>query len=360
MERINRNNYEVYFIDYFDGNLDSEQIQDLMVFLNNYPDLREEFETFKTIRLPVEEVAYPDKNTLKEKLTIQDEEYSLFDELCIRYFEGELNEGQKREFYQHLEASPKRKKEFESYRRTIQKPDKKIRFPKKYRLKKGRMIDISRNRIYQYVALAASVLLLVGLYFLLPGNKDLTYSDNLNNEINNIDNENNKVAISSIELPPIPEKEIELEYSKIDDNRLLSQASNEINTPDRLPNNDLDNSKPLQSIKQKYQVKIQENPVYAGIIEPKDNWQEFQLESKSFNSYDKVNRFLSQRIENTLNQTIPRRKINLWEIADLGFKGISKLTGKEIFLERQYDSRGDLEKLAFKTESFKIATRLKK
>ena len=43
---INKENYEAYFLDYQEGTLAPGQVAELMVFLEMYPELKEELETF--------------------------------------------------------------------------------------------------------------------------------------------------------------------------------------------------------------------------------------------------------------------------------------------------------------------------
>jgi hypothetical protein len=44
--KIDRENYGSYFIDYFDGQLDPQGVAELMLFLEQHPDLKEEFESY--------------------------------------------------------------------------------------------------------------------------------------------------------------------------------------------------------------------------------------------------------------------------------------------------------------------------
>ena len=43
---INRTNYEIYFIDYFDGRLDEKSQKELFAFLKANADLKDEFDRF--------------------------------------------------------------------------------------------------------------------------------------------------------------------------------------------------------------------------------------------------------------------------------------------------------------------------
>ncbi len=52
MEKINRHNYEAYFLDFAEGNLSPEQIVELEKFLEKNPELRSELEDFEVFQLP--------------------------------------------------------------------------------------------------------------------------------------------------------------------------------------------------------------------------------------------------------------------------------------------------------------------
>ena len=56
--KVNRNNYEVWMIDYFDGKLNASEIADLMAFIEVHEDIREEFELFSNETLDKEEVTF--------------------------------------------------------------------------------------------------------------------------------------------------------------------------------------------------------------------------------------------------------------------------------------------------------------
>jgi hypothetical protein len=69
MDTISRNNYEVWFIDYLDGQLDCGQVDQLLDFLNENPDLRNELEAAAGIRLTITEDQMDNKDALKYSAT---------------------------------------------------------------------------------------------------------------------------------------------------------------------------------------------------------------------------------------------------------------------------------------------------
>ncbi|KXK46137.1 MAG: hypothetical protein UZ10_BCD003001461 [Bacteroidetes bacterium OLB10] len=64
---INRENYEIWFIDYFDGKLSPEQTAELLLFLEENGDLKLEFDSFSNITLPEQDVKFENKMSLKKK-----------------------------------------------------------------------------------------------------------------------------------------------------------------------------------------------------------------------------------------------------------------------------------------------------
>ena len=83
---INLNNYEEYFIDYFDGSLSSSEQEILMSFIEQYPHLKEEFYFFGKEELVKDTVSFKNKTSLYKKPLLKNTDDSNFDELCIAYF----------------------------------------------------------------------------------------------------------------------------------------------------------------------------------------------------------------------------------------------------------------------------------
>jgi len=64
--KINRDNYEAYFLDYHEGALNPEEMAEVLVFVGQNPDLKEQFEEFENISLPADEsISFAGKDFLK-------------------------------------------------------------------------------------------------------------------------------------------------------------------------------------------------------------------------------------------------------------------------------------------------------
>lgn len=359
MERINRDNYEIYFMDYLDGNLDPCQKDDLMAFLKNNPDLEHELDALKNSPFVEEnDVSFKSKDALKKQLTLSHPDYTLFDDLAIGKLEGALTENQVQEFNHLINEFPNKKKEYDLYKKTVMKPDKKLRYNGKSYLKQGKTIQLYRKTLYSYMALAASVLLIVGLYLFLPEAQNIPYNDGISNTPLIAENEfkNNNSFLPS-DLDAIKD-ESDIEFSSIAYNKISSQLMNEVNIPVPEPGSKAMKEEVPEPIQTKYSIRISRKPVYADIVEPDEINTDFQIGNRQFENYDKINRFLTKSLESPIKENQVLRNFSLWELADLGFEGISKLTGKKIFMERRYGEKGNLESLAFQTESFRVSTDL--
>jgi len=130
MLNINLNNYEIYFIDYFDGNLTAEQAAELFLFLEKNPTLKEEFNAFNNTSisdLNTEEV-FEDKFSLKVLTTPT---AASINEWLIAEIEGTLSKEQIKQLDTFLVANPKFNKDRELYKQTILIADKEDEFANK-------------------------------------------------------------------------------------------------------------------------------------------------------------------------------------------------------------------------------------
>ncbi len=64
MERINKNNFEAYFLDFHEGNLNPEEEKVVMAFVQENPECFDAFEDYDSVTLPVPDLNYPDKSEL--------------------------------------------------------------------------------------------------------------------------------------------------------------------------------------------------------------------------------------------------------------------------------------------------------
>lgn len=165
---IDRSNYELFIIDFLDGNLTEAQSKALLLFLDENPDIKSEAEGIDQLFLKSEPVIFPSKERLKQ-IALSDE--NTFNEKAVAYIEGDLDGSEKSAFDSYIEKDPKAKHAFFLFGLTKLKADTNIVFPDKEVLyRKARLIPI-----FIRLGQAASIAALLVLAFLLfnPGENSL-------------------------------------------------------------------------------------------------------------------------------------------------------------------------------------------
>jgi len=167
MSRINKQNYEVFFMDYFDGNLSEESKQDLFAFLQQHPDLQDEFEGFEEVKLTAPaSKKYPAKETLKKQdaATVGQINAFNFEDFFIARREGDLSQEEAKNVDGFLQKNPHLRPQAKIYESLRFIPDRNTAYPDKENLKKQVTPFLIRRKKAAFLAVAASVLLLVGLF----------------------------------------------------------------------------------------------------------------------------------------------------------------------------------------------------
>jgi hypothetical protein len=158
--KLNRHNYEEYFILYADNELSSDERRMVEEFANLNPDLKDELDTYlSTVLLPDTFVGFENK-----------EELHRYDESLISYIDNELPAAEKSEFEKLVNATPSLQKELELYRKTKLLPEMDIVFENKsvlYRSTERRVVRMTWVRW----AAAAVILLAVSITAITIFNK---------------------------------------------------------------------------------------------------------------------------------------------------------------------------------------------
>lgn len=147
---INRENYEIFYVDYLDGTLSVEDVDLLLGFLEQNPDIKEQLEGIEQMVFEPEKINEPPFNHLKKNDL---DRLDVFEETCIRSIENQLSTIENEQFELYLSENHTAKREYELFKATILQPDLTIVFPKKHELKKT-----ASRRIPFYWYVAASVL----------------------------------------------------------------------------------------------------------------------------------------------------------------------------------------------------------
>jgi hypothetical protein len=160
--KINRDNYEAYFLDFAEGKMSPEQEKELHQFLRFNPDLEEELRSFRIHNLTPQSFSYPGKNNLKKEYPAADDSVTgaNFDMYCIAYLEKDLTEKQRTVFEVYLAEHPEAEQQFIAYHATFLKKEH-IIFPGKERLKHKRSRVFSWKVLVPLAAAAAVAIFII-------------------------------------------------------------------------------------------------------------------------------------------------------------------------------------------------------
>ena len=169
--KITRSNYEPYFLDYLEGNLDENLVDEFLEFLKESPDLKEELSMLDTAPLDADAIFFSKKEKLyKNKFDSEKE----FNRAAVALVEGDLSDSEKEEFDSYLLKHPEKQKEVELFQHTKLQPDNSVVFAHKnklYRRTLGRTIFMWSSRV-------AAVLVLALAIFALFNQTDFSISEN--------------------------------------------------------------------------------------------------------------------------------------------------------------------------------------
>ena len=161
---INKLNYELYFVDYYEDNLSKEHVAELMVFLEQHADLKTEFEDYSELESIAHDIEFKEKDALKKivvpTLSINE---SNAEEYLIANIEGDLSSNEQKELNSFLSANPIYKSDQKLFKKS-KLTGASIVFNNKRSLKKSVVIPLWIKRTSQIAAAAAIVLFAIGIF----------------------------------------------------------------------------------------------------------------------------------------------------------------------------------------------------
>ncbi|HKM92079.1 MAG TPA: hypothetical protein VJY41_00365 [Prolixibacteraceae bacterium] len=139
MIKITRNNYETWFIDLIDGILSNQQLDMVLEFLRQNPDLQTELNELKNITLqPLKN----DNLNFNHLLKSEFDHPEIFEETCIRYLEKDLLPKNEIEFQHYLSHNKAAQNELKLFELTVLQPDTNIVYPHTSSLQKTLKIPV--------------------------------------------------------------------------------------------------------------------------------------------------------------------------------------------------------------------------
>lgn len=360
---ISRSNYEMFFIDYTEGNLTPEQVAELIIFLEQNPDLKEEFEGFADVKLEPETLVFEKKENLKKSGSLYGSINSTnYEEQFLAYYEGDLNEGEQRNVRDFVNSNRHYADVFDLFKKAMLKPDLGIVYPTKSKLKKSVFEAGKIKRAYYFAsAVAASILLI--LFFrmnftsskneIVEGhkpwnlNKSKIHEPKFINEENPIE-ENSKVVRK-------PEKLVKY-YDRIKKDITNTVESDSINEVTIQP---LNLAVISMGIDNEEREIIKPTSMPTSFFEITENQPALNNEEEFIQIKDFALRSIKKKLNPKEENTKTGNKITFWDFAQVGVNSVSKITGRKIKLNHSTDDKGNMAQLALVTEKFEFERKLK-
>jgi len=368
---ITRENYQAFFLDYHEGNLTSGQIAELMDFLVENPDLKEEFDEIDLVYL---QDPNPDVFSHKDDLKMPLDAAiggPIGDRHLIAWHEGDLNQEEQKMVLEAISEDSNLERDFNLFGLAKIQPDLTITFKGKSSLKRF-VLGFQPGIIRNFAAAAAVLAILSTIYFMLPDinpsyelaevNPIASPADSLSREILNVQKEPDPViqpADNSTE-PQGSEQPVSRRSGITEPGFSYRSKSFQLASVDPLPTLpvQITGNKPefIETRQEFYWVSLAmdysdeeiEQDMLPIETAPARRYSSFA--SLAYEGIERTTGVDVQRIE----RQIAERNFGIWDLAGLGLAGINQLTGTSLTLEKETDENGRIRTFGI-GERFRIS-----
>jgi hypothetical protein len=365
MTAINKNNYEVFFLDHIEGRLNAAQTAELMLFLDTHPHLKEEIEGLEVVRLePDTQLTFNAKETLRKSdfITVGKINEHNYEEYFVADIEGDLTKPEGQNVADFLVANPMLQKEYELFAKCRLQPEPTVVFRNKETLKTALIIPLLTRQWYYGIAVAASLAILFGLAFLFEPGK--TEPEEIASVEEVATPEAKPQTRDAIAIPEMIDENGEEQVSRPSrgsdrkENEMKARGTREqINTyylaslpapasigEPRMPG--------LSSDQRKYfsryynDIAMAQNIRYGELLDDEPSAERLLAQGTSL-----VKEIFQPGDEEI--QILPSQ-INLWQIADVGINGFARITGADLEFRKKENDEGKVVSFAFESQSMQI------
>lgn len=335
--KVNRNNYEVFLIDYIEGKLDASQEAELLLFLKANPDIKEEFAEFENISIETNKISFAEKESLKQ-VPIQvvggigEENYEHF---FTAYCEGDLSEKEQIDLLHFLSVNTQLKPEFEIHKHLKVEADQAVLYPQHEELKRKRAIA---PWWWSSGAVAAAIALLFAISYLINSEGVVHERQFISIVPLDLKSETKLTSdLSIVQLAARTSRPTQILTTSHESERVTEIEKINIATiePKLIAMNLSDNSRqaePLQSIQtDEFTILVNNEPI--------------QGEKKK----SLFGRILKRQVELLAEKSPVKKKKTksndptFIKILDGGITAFNTVTGSEVEMKKAYDNKGNLK-----------------
>lgn len=340
MNKINEHNYEAFYLDYLEGNLNQEQTIEFLRFLEQYPQYTIDLGQEGLPILDMDDSPSYDKTNLYKRI-----DKSNVEDYIIESIEDVIEQEDAEELQVYLSKSIEARKLEERYRKTILLPPE-IVFPNKSQLKQR---SIKAAFIIPVLAVAATIALLMLLTQPVANNKpQVILGSKQENNTTISDQPLDTVRMNYVEtVGLVARKPVEEKPKEKKINRAIAKTRTEVKNQDNIGVN-----KEPVIVYQEINLKKLE-PLTINEIKNKPQPTELIPITKA-NSGIGANTEIAEVSPNSRSDN--KKGLNLWKIVSIGVNGFNLLNERDIQFEPDFTASGSVRSVTIKTEQLQITT----
>ena len=354
---VNRDNYEMYVLDFLDGKLSGKEKEIFGRFLRDNPDIMEEIMNIEQIKLVPENIRYTEKDILKKATGKENVKIkkTKFQHNSIAYFEGDLSSSEMKEFEAYLSKYPGKRSDFESFGKVYLKPDINIVFPSKSKLRRL-SIRQQRYRVISYISGAAAILI-IALILVQPGKN---YFDQLvtrrNADTGAPDEQTTEITQENVREENLAEQGNQKNLDKALQETTIAQISTNEQTKKEIfiPSEEVRmqetremetiSLKPIPSVQADLQARIPDIVDGLSVIGMEKTPKPGEYMTLTQFAGSQLQRDFVQRTNSGQDQ-----KLTFWTIAYNGFNGLDRISESNYALNREVDEDGSVKRIILET-----------
>lgn len=345
--KIDRTNYEQYLMDYLEGRLNKAEEASVRIFLSENPDIAEEFSTISEFESIADQPSeFLEKANLYRSFNhITSITEKNFEEFCIAYYEGDLDQNSKQKLLQYVEKTPKLQSLFSMHGQIHVYPDTSIHYPGKQHLKKLKISPFRKIMYYTATGIAAASVVLI-FWLTKPGQIGVSNESTAPvAEINGVSKHDKAFEIPEIVNTDQPEtSNISIQNNKENKGILLAKIdTSDTRQPDKIVLASIDSKPP--------ELDIEEDEARKAIA------MEEKLPVISA-ATDQTNKIKKSSEKSIIDRKKILRRTLINGAMKIGIRGFNSLTESQLAVRTSKDDNGRLTAIAIDGENFEFVRKM--
>ncbi len=359
--KIDRQNYELFAIDFLDGKMTPPETAAFMAFLTENPDIAQEIELLRDIDTEIapkpesRDFSYLMKNINQAKVTPEN-----FEEHCIAYYEGDLDRKAQNKLFGYIAQDNLHRQKFEMYGKLKISPDKSIVFSGKNQLKHRTILPVNARRIALITSFAAAASLALVFIFKTPQVEQVDMNVAQTNNSNTTKTEIHTTIVSDNAKATAEARNTKIRQTKKDvKNEQKAEAQIE------LPSNDRQNIRIAAVVDS-----IQDETIRISLISPKPLENELDLEPnklaflrdipvQSYKNKEKLTPGIEEIKDRTTGLVALASGLTIDDLINSGVKGLNKMVEGNLSYQSKRDGNGKMTEFALSSDAFKYKRKIK-